>query len=464
MKHGARLPSRVCLVASVVLCLAAFFYTALVISPAHAIRAAVTGSIQSSPSSGPVGATITVSGSGWTGEDGTQISFGYMTGSKCSNVANSQVGTIQSGSFSGWFSWPQGTPLGTYTVCAILEGTTYKTNTYTVLSESVPQISISPTVLTAGKQATITGSNYLPAGTAVQLSWQTVNGSTADFSIAPTISDSNGSISTTFTVPTSTLPSDSYMIVATGGGSQPPTLSSSVTFTYNAPVNTPTPAPRPSPDPNPTQNTSPATTATVLSTPLATPTIGSTASAVSQNTGTSQTPTSNTIVNTGSTTATYRPINLFQIAGIAGSLALLVAILTLVLFVRRKKAHTKKMMMRKNPSVEPTTYGAMPLQNGLGSSSALGNGMPLPMNYGPITTIPVGLTSSANGGSMNPVPTGQAVQTNKEIQFSPYIHLLQQPSGVNAGPVEDNSATVLNDPDLEVIKKQVQMGLFATPR
>jgi len=122
------------------------------------------------------------------------------------------------------------------------------------------------------------------------------------------------------------------------------------------------------------------------------------------------------------------------------------------------------MMMRKNPSVEPTTYSAMPLQNGLGSNSALGSGMPLPMNYGPITTIPVGLTPSANGGSMNPVPTGQAVQTNKEIQFSPYIHLLQQPSGVNAGPVEDNSATVLNDPDLEVIKKQVQMGLFATPR
>jgi hypothetical protein len=149
------------------------------------------------------------------------------------------------------------------------------------------------------------------------------------------------------------------------------------------------------------------------------------------------------------------------------------------LFVRRKKAHTKKMMMRKNPPVVPTAYGAMPLQNGLGSSSALGNGMPSPMNYGPITTIPVGLTPSANAGSMNPVPTGQAVQTNyavsppgkestqvsqKEIQFSPYIHLLQQPSGVAAGPVEDNSATVLNDPDLEVIKKQVQMGLFATPR
>src|SRR3989441_2408916 len=487
MKHGARLASSTCLVTSMELCLAAFFYTAFVISPAQAMRAAVTGSIASSPSSGPVGATITVSGSGWSSEEGEQISFGYMTGSKCSSVADSQPGTIQSGSFSGWFSWPQGTPLGKYTACAILEGAAIKANTYTVLAESVPQISISPTVLTAGKQATITGSNYLPAGTAVQLSWQSVNGNT-DFSIAPTTSDSHGSISTTFTVPTTTLPSASYMIVATGGGGQPPTLSSSVTLTYNAPVNTTTSAPSPSPDPNPSQNTSPAATATVLSTPIATPTIGTTATAVSQNTGTgqtpttSQTPTSNTTVNTGSTTATHRPINLFQsinllqIVGIASSLALLAAILTIVLLARRKKTHTKK--MRMNPSVNPTTYGAMPLQNGLGSSSALGNGMPLSMNYGPTMTLPVGLTSSANGGSMNPVPTGQAVHTNfdvappdnqstqvpqKEIQFSPYMHLLQ-PSGVNAGPVGDNSATVLNDPDLEVMKKQVQMGLFATPR
>jgi hypothetical protein len=484
MKHGARLASSTCLVASVVLCLAAFFYTALVSAPAHAIRAAVTGSIASRPSSGPVGATITVSGSGWSGEQGEQISFGYLTGSKCSSRADAQLGTIQGGSFSGWFSWLQGTPMGTYTVYALLEGAAMKTSTYTVLSESGPQISNSPTVLTAGKQATIRGSNYLPAGTAVQLSWQTVNGNT-DFSIASTTSDSHGSISTTCTVPTTTLPSDSYMIVATSGGGQSPPLSSSGTYTYNAPVNTPTRAPRLSPDPHPTQNTSPAATVTMLSTSIATPSVGSTATAVSQNTGTSQTPTSNTTGNTGSTTVTPRHINIFQsrnllqIVGIAGSLALLVAILTRVLLLRRKKAHTKKMRMKMNPSVKSTSYGAMPLQNGLGSSSALGNGMPLPMNYAPITTLPVGLTSSANDGSMNPGPPRQAGHTHfavsppgnqstqvpqKEIQFSPSMHLLPQPSGVNAGPVGDTSATVLTDPDLEVMKKQVHMGLFAMPR
>lgn len=468
MKHGARLAGSICLAASTVVCLAAFFYAAYVVSPAHAIRGVVTGSIESSPSSGPIGATIAVSGSGWSNEDGEQFSLGYMTGSNCSIVADSQVGTIQNGSFSGWFSWPQGTLLGTYTVCATLEGTKVKSNTYTVLSESVPQISISPTVLTAGTQATITGSNYLPAGTVVQVSWQTVNGST-DFSIPPAISDSNGSISTTFTVPTTTLPGATYMIVATAGGGQPPTLSSSVTFTYNAAVNTPTPAPSPSPDPNPTQNTSTAATATALSTPIATPTTGSTASAVSQNTATSQTPitsqtpTSNTTVNTGSTIAAIRSINLFQIVEIASSLALLAAILTIVLLARRKKAHAKKMRGRMSPPVGPTTYGAMPTNNE------------------PITPIVASLMTSANGGSMNPVPTGQVVHTNyavsppgnqstqvsqEETQFSPspYMHLLQKPSGVDAGPVEDNSATVLNDPDLEAIKKQVQMGLFATPR
>jgi hypothetical protein len=307
MKHGARLASSTCLVASVVWCLAAFFYTALVISPAQAIRAAVTESRASRPSSGPVGATITVSGSGWSGEEGEQISFGYLTGSTCSSRADAQLGTIQSGSFSGWFSWPQGAPIGTYTVCALLEGAAMKTSTSTVWSESGPQISNSPTVLTAGKQATIMGSKYLPAGTAVQVSWQTVNGNT-DFSIAPTTSDSHGSISTTCTVPTTTLPSHSSMIVASSGGGQSPPLSSSGTYTYHAPVNTPTWAPRLSPDPHPTQNTSPAAPVTMLSTPIATPSIGTTATAVSQNTGTSQMPTSNTTVKTGSTTATHRPI------------------------------------------------------------------------------------------------------------------------------------------------------------
>ncbi len=148
MKHGARRASSTCLVASMLWCLAAFFSTAYGISPAHAIRAAVTGSLASSPSSGPVGATITVSGSGWSSEEGEQISFGSMTDSTCSSRADAQPGRIQSGSFSGWFSWPQGTPLGTYTVCTIREGAAIQSNTSTVLSESGPQkeIQFSPSM------------------------------------------------------------------------------------------------------------------------------------------------------------------------------------------------------------------------------------------------------------------------------------------------------------------------------
>jgi hypothetical protein len=149
------------------LCLAASLYTtARFVSPADAKREHIGGTVQSSPSSGPVGAIITVSGAGWPEADGTQVSFGYMIADNCSTVADSQVGTLSGGSFSGWFRWPVGTVLTTYTVCAIIGSQTAPANTtYTVLSLSAPQVAISPLTLTAGTQATITGSNYFPAGT-----------------------------------------------------------------------------------------------------------------------------------------------------------------------------------------------------------------------------------------------------------------------------------------------------------
>src|SRR5260370_24668404 len=42
---------------------------------------------------------------------------------------------------------------------------------------SVPQISITPTTLTAGQQATITGANFFPAANGVQPFWETAEGS-----------------------------------------------------------------------------------------------------------------------------------------------------------------------------------------------------------------------------------------------------------------------------------------------
>ncbi len=444
MKYGARLTSSVCLATSVVFCFTVLFYsTTLFIAPAHAARETITGSVTSSPSSGPVGATISISGSGWPEPDGKQVTFGYMIATYCLIVPGSQTSTFKSGSFSGWLRLPNGTPLGSYSICATFGSTTAIANTYTVLSESSPQITISPSILTAVQQAMITGSNYFPAGTTVNLFWETTNGSVI-FTITPAVSNSNGYISRTFIVPTTTIASGSYKIVASVGEGQQPTLSSSVTFSYNAPTPTPISSPTPPPpvsDPTPTQHVSPTAVTTAVATPILTPTIGATAQVGSQNTNTGQTPSSGT---TGNTTTTNQPTRIVLIGSVIGLLGFLTTILIIVLFIRRKKAHSISMA----GTAGSTLSSPMTWQNNQGGSSIPGS-VPYPINNGSMTLTP-------------PWPVASTPPSPQQLQISPYAHLLQQPDGGSAGLINDLTKMTPNDPNLESIKKQVQMGLFAT--
>src|ERR1700694_159151 len=109
----------------VTLCFAALSFIAFHSTP-HAYAASaslqiISGSASSSPSTGPAGTTITVTGSGWNAEsNGTSVVFGYQVYSNCSIVADSQSGSISSGSFSGWFRWPSGTAQNTFQVCAMI--------------------------------------------------------------------------------------------------------------------------------------------------------------------------------------------------------------------------------------------------------------------------------------------------------------------------------------------------------
>ena len=237
MKYSARLLSSICLTTSVVFCLAALFYsTPHFVTRVHAERALTSGNVSSSPTSGPVGATISVSGSGWPEPDGEQVSLGYMMAAFCSTVPDSQASAFKSGSFSGTLHLPSGTPLGTYSICANFGSTTaISANTYTVLTESSPQISISLPMQSGDQQAKVTGSNYLPSGTAVNLYWETTNGNVL-VTIGSVVSNSSGLISRSFLIPTS-IASGSYKIVATVSGQ--PALTSSTAFTYNAPTPTP---------------------------------------------------------------------------------------------------------------------------------------------------------------------------------------------------------------------------------
>src|SRR5215471_4855698 len=129
MKHGTKLARSVCLTISLVICATTLFHSSV-----HATRATITGSIVSSPSSGPVGAIIAINGSGLPGRDGEQVSLGYMIATYCYIVPGSHASTLHGDAFSGWLRWPNGTPLGTYTICATFGTRTATANDYTVLS------------------------------------------------------------------------------------------------------------------------------------------------------------------------------------------------------------------------------------------------------------------------------------------------------------------------------------------
>jgi hypothetical protein len=432
MKYDARLASSICLVTCVIVCLSVLSYaTTRFVTPVHADRESITDSISSSPSSGPVGTTISVSGSGWPEPDGEQVSLGYMIESFCSIVPVAQAGPFKNGSFSGWLHLPNGSPPSTYSICATFGSTTAEANTFTVLTESAPQIRISLSTQAGEQQATISGSNFVPAGTTVNLFWETPNGSVI-FAITPAVSNSNGLISRTFTVPT-TITSGSYKIVANVGGQQP-SLSSSVTFTYTALTPTPKPTPVPTSDPTPAQHPSPTAVTTAVVTPISTPTTGATAPVGSQNTG--QTPTSGTSSNDLHTLLSTRTV---LIGSITGVLALLATILIIVLLFRRNKARSKHIAA----VVAPTQSSAMSWQN-----NQVG-GTPYPLNNGPMAVSP-------------PRPIVATPPSPQQLQISPYAHLLQQHGEGHSGFTGEPSKLVPNDPNLESIKRQVQMGLFAT--
>ena len=440
MKHGARLASSVCLATIVVFCLSVLFdsRTRFVI-PVQAEKEFITGSVSSSPSSGPVGATISVSGSGWTEPDGEQVSLGYMNinATNCSIVTDAQASTFNNGSFSGWLHLPNGTPLDTYQICATFGTTTANANTYTVLTESSPQVSISFSTQKGKQQATISGTNYLPAGTTVNLFWETTNGNVI-FTITSAISDSNGLISRTFTVPT-TIASGSYKIVANVGGQQP-TLSASAAFTYKVPTPpptpTPSPTPLPAPDPSPTQHLTPTTVATAVATAIPTPTIGATALVGSQNTNTSQTPSSPIASNDPNTN---QSTSMVLIGSITGGLALLATTLIIGLFIRRKKARTIEIAT----AVQPTQSSPMSWQN-----NQLGG------TLNPITKGSIAVSQ--------PWPVASTPPSPQQLQISPYAHLLQQPEEGNSALTSEPIRLTPDDPYIESIKRQVQMGLFAT--
>ena len=439
---------------------------------AHAANC--SGGAVSSPSSGPVGAVIAVCGSGWSSiTDGTQVSFGYSTDPNCASnntiVQNGQQGTMQGGSYSGWFRWPTNTSLRTYTVCAFIANIAAPpANPYTVLSTSPPQLMIAPTQIHAGQTVTVSGSNFLPGGTFIALVFQPANGGTNQ-SLGSTVSNSNGSFSISKTLPGNALGSD--MIVANAGAGQQPTLSAAVTFTVSN-VPTPTPTATVPVSMTPTALASPTVRATAIA---KTPTSvsGATPVATQQNTVPGQIPTAanppNTTQNgTGTSTgngssgqSTFSPLPFAF-----GAVVVLFLLTVLLSFVRTRNKRKRAAELEKElaPKNGPSLEGG----NGL-IASYMNNSMniapppisPMPVNGGQQQMMPV------NGGAAGPTAVmsnaamqGQAVQSGQTIP------------GGSAGAMQGATSNGIGtgggaqglDALLEAKMRQAQMGLYAVAR
>lgn len=314
------------LIAGLLLALLAVVFSWGTLTPlpvfASARVSTVTANFSTSPSEGPVGTVVAVHISGLNFPDGTQVRLGEtpVFSSGCTVVANSLVGTVQQQTFSGWLRWPSTTGTGWFQVCArvgaskVLPGFT---GFFRVLSATPPQVTVAPTALTANKQATVTGANFLPAGTSVNLLWQAAGGGQT-LALGTVTSDNTGAFTQTFTVPAKAS-TGSYVVMATVGSGQPPTLSASTTFHVNGITIAVVPTPSIQGISTPTASATASVTTIVQATPV----------------GTRPTPTKGKGKELGSGSDSSSMI-LPLVLG--GALLIVVALIISVLFVLRQRA------------------------------------------------------------------------------------------------------------------------------
>jgi hypothetical protein len=161
------------------------------LSAAAQFTVTALASVTVSPASGPVGSSVTVTGSNYP--TNTQVAVTFNGTSITTTPAT--ITTTATGNFSATFTVPSSAAAGPNTVTATA-GTRSASDTFAV---TTPGITLSPTSGSASTQVTITGSNY-PAGARVTV---TFNGTSVPTNPAPLTASQSGSFSATFNVPTS---------------------------------------------------------------------------------------------------------------------------------------------------------------------------------------------------------------------------------------------------------------------
>jgi len=163
------------------------------------VGAAGAQAVSISPTSGPVGTKVSVTGTGFTANAAFSIYFAY--GTSYQSIVDSGI-VSSDGTASGSFNVPQ-VPYGSYTIRV----QTSSVNRADVAFTVVPQISLSKVSARVGAQIVINGTGFT-ANKAVTI---TFDGST----IASTNTNSYGTFSASFNVPAST--TGDHKVVARDG-------------------------------------------------------------------------------------------------------------------------------------------------------------------------------------------------------------------------------------------------------
>jgi hypothetical protein len=378
-------------------------------SPISVLAATLTPSQNSfavSPTQGPVGAVISISGTGVLFPDGTQVSLGYTVDYRtCNIVAGGQSGVVQDSAFKGWFRWPAGTGTGTFGICASTNNSfTFQLGSYQVLSASAPRVSVASTTLTVGHQSTVSGANFLPGGTSVSLIWRSTNGGKSQL-IGTAVSNGAGAFTHVFTVPVHAS-TGSYTLTGVVGGGSPPTLSAATTFHVEGVtlVAVPTPTALPSPTSAPTS---------VAATPAAI--IHPTSSVVQ--------PTN----ATGGETSLLVPIAL------GGGLLIALALGAGVLVVRKQRT----LVTTPDPTSGPLLWPE--------AANTMVGGM------------------HAGAGAFTPWP-GTTYPGGNSLASNPGMEYLPLPGATMPTPTWSKAAPIPFDPGLAEAMHEAQVSLFATPR
>ena len=161
-----------------------------------------TPTVSTSPSSGPAGADVIITGSGFSGADASAtISLGTT------NVTPATGCPMVAGAFSCAFAIPSTSPPGSYAVKATADGGDSGSSSFAV---TIPSVSVSPGSTPAGEPITVTGSGFTSTDTTAIL----LLGST-DVTPSSGCSVSGGSFSCLVALPAATALGD-YSFSATG--------------------------------------------------------------------------------------------------------------------------------------------------------------------------------------------------------------------------------------------------------